>query len=127
MQHLIKTRYAPRTRVDTDALVSTHRSVHGYPITYLGGVLAGIVPLSLFLFGGGWFVSLGFAGLVGACRLIGERVEVDGWYVRQHSPLLAVRRLEGDVRSQNGYIHLGRYVRGILALLRGLQFSALAS
>jgi Zn-dependent protease with chaperone function len=53
-------------------------------------------------------------------ELIGESVEIDGWYLRGVSPWLGMHRLRTDGETIKGFIHLGGYVAGGLLLAIGL-------
>ena len=53
-------------------------------------------------------------------ELIGESVEIDGWYLRGVSPWLGMQRLRTDGETVTGFINLGGYVVGGVLLIVGL-------
>ncbi|MFB6311689.1 MAG: M48 family metalloprotease [Salinirussus sp.] len=53
-------------------------------------------------------------------ELIGESVEIHGWYLRGVSPWLGLRRLRTGDEEIKGFIHIGGYVAGGVLLAVGL-------
>lgn len=50
--------------------------------------------------------------------LVGDAVEVDGWFVRGLGPALGMRHLRTDAKTIDGYVHLfGLVSGGMLAVL----------
>jgi hypothetical protein len=53
-------------------------------------------------------------------ELIGERVEVEGWYLRGMSPWIGMSHLDADEESIRGFIHYGGLISGGLLTVIGL-------
>lgn len=52
--------------------------------------------------------------------LIGESVTVEGWFFRATSPWLGLRRIEVDGRTIGGFVHLGSFGGGGIAVVLGV-------
>lgn len=53
-------------------------------------------------------------------ELIGEEVEVEGWFLRGTGPWVGMRRLRHGEETIRGFIHYGGLVSGVLLLVVGL-------
>lgn len=52
-------------------------------------------------------------------ELIGDEATVEGWYFRSTTPWMGLRRLRSGDRTIKGFVHLGSYAGGVVAIVLG--------
>ena len=76
-----------------------------------------------------WVPVLGnlFFAVARVPELVGEAVEIEGWYLRSTTPWVGMRRLATDDDAFGGYVHVGGYVLAALLAVGGVIVLALGA